>query len=167
MLIPKGDGRSYRGIGLVEHLQKVMDIICDTRIKDAVVFHDLVHGFRAQRGTGTAILEIKLAQELACIEQAPLFLAFLDLTKAHDALDREHALLTHSDYGVGPNMLRLTENVWSGQQVVAKQSGFFGPAFEAEQRETQGCTAALTRFNVIVDNVVRHWLSLLLLTMDP
>ena len=159
-LLPKDGGRAYRGIGLVEHLQKVLDIICDTRIKSAVVFHDVLHGFRARRGTGTAIIEIKLAMELARIEQAPLHINYLDLTKAHDTVDRERALDMFEECGMGPKMIRLTENFWKDQKVVAKQSGFFGPAFDAEQGETQGCSAAPTRFNIIIDKVVRHWLTL-------
>ena len=61
---------------------------------------------------------------------------------------------------MGPKMLRLTGNLWKGQKVVAKQSGFYGPAFNAEQGKTQGGTAAPTRFNIIVDKVVRHWLTM-------
>jgi hypothetical protein len=53
VLIPKGDGNS-RGIGLMETLQKLSDIIMDTstRIKAAVSFHSILHG--AHRGTGTS-----------------------------------------------------------------------------------------------------------------
>ena len=44
--------------------------------------NDVLHGFRSRRGTGTAIMELKLYQELASIDQDPIFLIFLDLRKA-------------------------------------------------------------------------------------
>ena len=129
-------------------------------LKQQWVFHDVLHGSRARRGTGTTIIEIKMAMELACIEQSPLFINYLDLTKACDALNRKRALDTFEECGMGPKMLRLTGNLWKGQKVVAKQSGFYGPAFNAEQGETQGGTAAPTWFNIIVDKVVQHWLTM-------
>ena len=49
--------------------------------------HDCLHGFLAGRGTGTAILEVKLAQELAQLEQEPWYGGFIDLKKAFDAMD--------------------------------------------------------------------------------
>ncbi len=59
VLIPKGGG-DYRGIGLLEPIWKVIERIIDPRL-DAF---DL-HGCRHKRGTGTAIIEAKLAQQLA------------------------------------------------------------------------------------------------------
>ena len=35
-----------------------------------------------------AIMDLKLVQELASIDQDPLFLVFLDLRKAYDIVDR-------------------------------------------------------------------------------
>ena len=55
-----------------------------TRIKTVVQFHDVLHEFRAGRGTGTAIMDTKLAQELAIVYQEPLFLVLLDLRKAYN-----------------------------------------------------------------------------------
>jgi hypothetical protein len=51
-----------------------------------------LHGFRAKRGTGTAIFEAKLFQQLAKVAQVPIFEIFLDLKKAYDTVDRERML---------------------------------------------------------------------------
>jgi Reverse transcriptase (RNA-dependent DNA polymerase) len=131
VLVPKGNGDS-RGIGLLESLQKLSDTIMDTRLKASIRFHEMLHaGFRAERGTGTAILEAKLFQELASAEQQALFMVFIDLRKAYDSLDRTRALHTFEGYGMGPNMLRLIRNFWDRQQVVTRQQGYHGPAFPA------------------------------------
>ena len=67
-LLPKGNADTW-GIGILEVLWKILEAIIDTRIKTEVMFHDVLHGFYACRGTGTAIIGIKMAQELATIDQ--------------------------------------------------------------------------------------------------
>ena len=62
VLIPKGGG-DYRGIGLLEPIWKVLKRIMDRRL-DAIELHDCLHGCRAHRGTGTGVIEAKLAQQL-------------------------------------------------------------------------------------------------------
>ena len=90
VLIPKGKGE-YRGIGLVEVMWKVVAVILNCRLTSSITFHDVLHGFRAGRGTGTATLEAKLLQQLAAMREEVLYVIFLDLTKAYDALDRSGA----------------------------------------------------------------------------
>ena len=80
---------------------KVIEVIMDKRLK-VIDFHDCLHGFLTGRGTGTATLEVKLAQQLAYLEQGPLFGIFIDLKKAYDAMDRGRCLEILVAYGVGP-----------------------------------------------------------------
>ena len=91
VLIPKGK-REYRGIGLVEVTWKVVAAILHCRITTAITYHDALHGFRAGRVTGTATLEAKLLQQLAAMREEVLYMIFLDLTKAYDALDRSRKI---------------------------------------------------------------------------
>ena len=85
VLLPKGGG-NYRGIGLLEPIWKVMEGIMDERL-NSISFHDSLHGFLAARGTGTAVIEAKLAQQLAYLEAEAFYVIFIDLRKAFDAMD--------------------------------------------------------------------------------
>ena len=70
VLIPKGT-TDTRGIGLMETLWKVVEVLIDTLLGAIPQMHDALHGFRSERGTGSAIMEVKLAQELARMDKNP------------------------------------------------------------------------------------------------
>ena len=67
---------------------KVVAAILNLWLTASITFHDILHGFRAGRGTGTATLEAKLLQQLAALREEVLYVIFMDLHKAYDALDR-------------------------------------------------------------------------------
>jgi hypothetical protein len=103
VLIPKG-GRDYCGIGLLEPIWKCIERVVDHRL-DAINLHDSLYGCRHNRGTGTAIVEAKLAQQLSYLELRPFYRVFLDLRKAFDAMDREWCIMVLEGYGAGPWMI--------------------------------------------------------------
>ena len=138
----------------------MVEALIDTRLHTSLQMHGVLHGFRAGRGTGTAIMELNLAQELASIDQDPLFLLLLDLRKAYDTLGRDWLLITLEGYGAGPRMCGLLEFFWEFQQVAPRQNGFHGPAFPATRGTTQGGIMSPTLFNVVVDSVIRTWMSM-------
>ena len=80
VLISKVNADTW-GIGLIEVVWKVVGEVIDNHIKSVVQFYNVLHGFYAGRGTGTAIMELKLAQQLASVDQDPLFLVFIELQK--------------------------------------------------------------------------------------
>jgi len=158
VLLPKGGG-DFRGIGLLEVCWKLITSIMDARFKEKIDFHDALHGFRAGRGTGTAIIEAKLLQQLAAIQQVPLFEIFLDLRKAYDTLDRDRTLQILEAYGVGPRALGLLRHFWDRQSVVARQGKYHGRPFPATRGVTQGDIISPTIFNIVCDAIIRQWLN--------
>ena len=86
--------------------------------------HNFLHGFRYVRGTGTAIMELKLAQELSRIYQDPLFLVFLDPRKAYGTMDQDLLLITLEGYGVVPWLCGILDTFWDCQQVGPRQRSF-------------------------------------------
>jgi hypothetical protein len=103
VLLPKGCG-DYCGNGLLEPLWKVEEHMMDQQL-NALPLHEVLHGCRNGHGMGTAILEAKLAQQLAHLEQEPFYGVFLDLKKVFNAMDRKRCLLILERYCAGPNMV--------------------------------------------------------------
>lgn len=159
VLLPKEDGSS-RGIGLMDVIWKLITSIIDARLKGNIDFHDSLHGFRTGRGTGTTIIEAILFQQTASINQTPIFQVFLDLRKAYDTVDRDRLLDVLKADGVGENLCRVLKTFWQQQQTIAKQSGYYGNPFQATRGFVQRDPLSPTLFNILVDAVVRYWLSL-------
>ena len=62
---------------MLEVLWKVVESIIYTKIKTVVMLHKVMHAFCANRCTGIAIMELKMAQDIASIDQYPLLMEFL------------------------------------------------------------------------------------------
>ena len=109
----------------------------------------------------------KLVQQLAFIEQSPLYGLFLDLRKAYDAMDRGRCLQIMEDCEVGANARRLIKAFWDNGVLVCKAAGFFGLPFRAGRGVTQGGPVSPTIFNLMVDAIIREWERLLIIRRIP
>ncbi len=156
VLIPKGGGH-YRGIGLLEPIWKCIERVIDHRL-DSIELHDSLHGCCNKRGTGTAIIEAKLAQQLSYLELKPFYGVFLDLRKAFDAMDWEQCIMLLEGYGAGPRMIRLIRWYWRDAIMVCQAAGYYGEAYTASRSVTQGGPLSAKLFNILVDAVVREWM---------
>ena len=61
---------------------------------------------------------------------------------------------------MGPKLWCLLVEFWERQEVVTFQNGLHGPQFLVTRGTTQGVLDSTTLFNVAVESVVRHCLSL-------
>ena len=156
VLIPK-EGGDYRGIGLVEVIWKAVVVILNFRFTAAITYHEFLHGFRADHGTGITTLDIKLIHQVVALREEVLHAIFLDLHKACYALERSRCLGILEGYGVGTRALRLLRLYWARLRMVARAGGYYGAPFRGEKGVTQGNPLSPTIFNVVVDAMVRHW----------
>ena len=117
---------------------KVISIIIDRHMMDSIEFHDVLHGFRAWGGTGTAALEAKLLQQIMDMLQEVLFDIFVDLHKAYDTLDRWCDLAVMKGYGVFPQVFCLLTRYWDRMTMAARVSGYYGDPFQGSRGVTQG-----------------------------
>ena len=101
VLITK-EKKYYCGIGLVKVMRKVVAAILNRQLTDSITFHDFLHGLWAGRSTGTATLEAKMLQQKVASREEVLYLIFLDLHKAYDALYKSRCLDILEGYGVVP-----------------------------------------------------------------
>ncbi len=154
VLLLKGGG-DYCGIGLLDPMWKVVEKIMVAGLS-VIKLHSCLHGGLPRWDTGTAIMEVKLNQQLAWVKQEPLYQIYLDLKKAYDTLDQTRCLAILAGYGVGPNLLRLQKQFWDNAKMVCCAGGNFGEPFVASWGITQGESLSSLMFNVCVNAVVRE-----------
>ena len=94
------------------------------------------------------------------MDQDPLFLVFLDLRKEHENLDCGRLLKTLEGYGAGPKMRDILAEFWEWQEVVTQKNVYNVSQFRVTRGTTQGGMKLLTLFNVVVEKMVRNWLSM-------
>jgi hypothetical protein len=110
-----------------------MDIRLET-----ITLHNSLHGCLAGQGTGSGIVEAKLAQQLTHLEQTPFFGVFIDLKMVFGAMDRGRCLTILALHGVGLRMHRLIHNFWDMAMNVCRAKGNYGWPFKAGRGVTQG-----------------------------
>ena len=57
-------------------------------------------------------------------------------------------------------MRRLLREYWNKPTMVARAGGYYRTGFKGERGVTQGDPLSPNIFNVVVDAVVRHWVTL-------
>ena len=87
---------------------------------------------------------------------------FLDLHKVYEALERSRCLEILERYGMGTQAHRLLQPYWRRLTMVVRAGGYYGTAFQGERGVTQGDLISPTIFNVLVDMVARHWVTVML-----
>jgi hypothetical protein len=125
---------------------------------EAIELHDSLHGCCNKCGTGTTIIETKLAQQLSYLELNPFYGVFLDLWKAFNAMDWEWGIMLLEGYGAGPWMIWLIHGYWRDAIMVCWAAGNYGTAFKAGRGVTQGRPLSAKLFNILVDAVVWEWI---------
>ena len=76
----------------MEVVWKVVLVILNERFTASITFHNVLHGFRVGRCTGTPSLEDKLIHQLVSMREEVVSAIFLDLHKSYIALDRDRCL---------------------------------------------------------------------------
>ena len=88
-----------------------------------------------------------------------LYVSFLDLHKAYDALSRSSCLEILEGYSVGPQARRLFQTYGRRLTIAARVGVYYKTAFQGAYVGTQVDTFSPPIFNMVVDSVVRHWVT--------
>ena len=114
----------YRGISLVAHAGKVLLKVIAGRLSDYCERENILPeeqcGFRPQRSTVDLMFVDRRLQELARKQDTPLYMCFIDLTKAYDSVDRSLLWDVLARLGVPPRMLAVIRQFHDGMQACVR-----------------------------------------------
>ena len=75
-------------------------------------------------------------------------------------MDRSRSLEILKGYGVVDRVRRMLREYWEKTKMVARVGGYYRKDFKGGRGVTQGDLLSPTIFNVVVDAVVRHWVTI-------
>ena len=75
-------------------------------------------------------------------------------------MDRSSSLEIMKGYGLGERVRQLLREYWNKSTMVARAGGYNGKGFKGGRGVTQGNPLSPTIFNVVVDAVFHHWVTL-------
>ena len=112
-------------------------------------------GFRPNRSTTDMMFVIRQLQELACKKRIPLYVCFIDLTKAYDSVDRTLLWTILARFGVPHNMISTIGQFHDGmRKCVRHDDRVCSRWFAVEQGLRHGCVLAPLLFNIFFGAVV-------------
>ena len=151
---------NHRGISLVAHAGKVLLKVIAGRLGDYCERGNILPeeqcGFRPQRLTVDMMFVIRRLQELALKKDTPLYMCFIDLTKAYDSVDRSLLWDVLVRFGVPPRMLAVIRQFHDAMQACVRlDDGACSDKFDVGQGLRQGCVLAPLLFNMFLTAVLR------------
>ena len=94
-------------------------------------------------------------QELARKKQIPLYVCFIDLTKAYDSVDRTLLWTVLARFGVPPNIISVIRQFHDGMRACVRlDDSACLRWFAVEQGLRQGCVLAPLLFNIFFAAVI-------------
>ena len=116
---------NYRGISLVAHAGKILLKIIARRLSDYCerlgVLPEEQSGFRPNRSTTDMMFVIRRLQELARKKRIPLYVCFIDLTKAYDSVDRTLPWTVSTRFGVPQRMISVIRQLHAGMRAARRR----------------------------------------------
>ena len=154
----RGDCNNYRGISLLSIVGKVYARVVLNRLQKLAdrIYPESQCGFRANRSTIDMIFSIRQLQEKCKEQQKPLFMAFIDLTKAFDLVSRDGLFKVLVKIGCPPKLLRITQSFHDDMKGTVQFDGSTSGAFNIRSGVKQGCVLAPTLFGIFFSVVLRH-----------
>ena len=93
------------------------------------------------------------------MSESVLYKVFIDLQMVYEALYQERCLNILAAYRVDPRDLWIIRTYWGRLTMVARDKGYYRPPFKGHRRVTRGEPLSPTIFNLVVDTIIRHWVT--------
>ena len=161
-LFKKGDPTNidnYRGISLLSLPGKVFAIVLKNRLQkwaDGMLMEGQC-GSRKGRSCNDAIISLKGVCKLTGKAGNDIHTCFIDLSKAHDSVDRPLAWELCSSLGFPPKMLYLIKDLHDNTMCAMQaDKGRQGSWFQVSTGFKQGDVNAPLFFNVFLDSICRY-----------
>ena len=113
-------------------------------------------GFRAKRSCVGQVFTLRQVMEKAIERRRELFVAFIDLEKAYDRVNRVKLWEALRQTQVGEGLVRAVQSLYMECEARVKVGEKQSEWFNVDQGVKQGCTLSPWLFNVLLDAIVKE-----------
>ena len=154
----RSDCNNYRGISLLSIVGKVFARILLKRLQKLAdrVYPESQCGFRAGRSTTDMIFSLRQLQEKCREQQQPLYMMFIDLTKAFDLVSRKGLFDLLEKIGCPPKLRNMIVSFHMNMKGTVLFDGALSEAFPINNGVKQGCVLAPTLFGIFFSMLLTH-----------
>lgn len=154
----RSDCNNYRGISLLCIVGKLYARVLLARLQQLAerVYPESQHGFRAERSTVDMIFSLRQLQEKCREQQKPLYVAFIDLTKAFDLVSRDGLFNILLKIGCPPKLHSMIRSFHDGMKATIQYDGNTSEQFDIKSGVKQGCVLAPTLFGIFFSLLLKH-----------
>ena len=146
-----GSKDNYRPIALTSILSKIFEILILTRYQSMLTTTDNQFGFKQKHSTELCAYTLKQVIEYYKTNSSPIYLCFLDASKAFDRVNHE-ILFEKLRKRKIPHMIVRILQIWYSSQTFSVQWGHVSSiAFKVSNGVRQGGILSPVLFNVYVD----------------
>lgn len=152
----RSDCNNYRGISLLSTTGKAFARVVLKRLQVLAerVYPESQCGFRAERSTVDMLFSLRQLQEKSREQKQPLYLAFIDLTKAFDLVSRKGLFSLLQRIGCPPKLLSIIISFHDGMMGTVNFDGSSSEPFPIKSGVKQGCVLAPTLFGIFFSLVL-------------
>ena len=105
-------------------------------------------GIRSKRFTTDMTFYVRELQEKCNEQNVPLYIAFIDLTKAFDLVSREGLFAILLKIGCPPNLFNIVKSFHTNTRATIQYDGSVSDSFEIKSGIKQGCVLASNRYGI-------------------
>ena len=154
----RSDCNNYRGISLLSITGKAFARVVLNRLQKLAerVYPESQCGFRSARSTIDMVFSVRQLQEKCREQRRPLYLAFIDLTKAFDLVSRSGLFSLLQKVGCPPKLLGMITSFHDNMKGTVQYNGSSSDSFPISNGVKQGCVLAPTLFGIFFSLLLHH-----------
>ena len=154
----RSDCNNHKGTFLLRIVGKAFARVMLVRLQKLaeLVYHESQFGFRTHRSTVDMIFSLRQLQDKCREQQWPLYIAFIDLTKAFELVSREGLFEILSNIGCSPKLQSLIKSFHDNMKGTVQFNGSCSECFDIRSGVKQGCVLAPTLFGIFFALLLRH-----------
>ena len=152
----KSVSSNYRPIALPTAASKLLELILKEKLSDWLYTSDAQFGFKSKHGTDMAIYSLKETIKCYTSSNSPVFVCFMDASKAFDRLNHRKLFEVLRGRGAPEYIIRFLSYWYFAQKYYVKWGHSVSSSFSVSNGIRQGGLLSPLLYNVYTDDLSRR-----------